>query len=132
MKKYPLQLAKTNSLLSLLVIMVLFVCRMWLPYSLSLVWDAVIMGVGTCVYVQLRHSNWLSKVLSFFGKHSFNIFLFYTFFLIYIPQYIYWNRNPLLIFLTMLLTCIVVSVVIEYIKMIFGINKVQQLLIGSK
>ena len=88
------------------------------------------MGVGTCVYVQLCLPKMLSRVLAFLGKHSFNIFLFHTFFLIYTPKYIYWNRNPFLIFLTMLLTCIVVSIGIEYIKNIFGVNKVQQLLIG--
>ena len=104
---------------------------MWVPYSFSLIWDVVIVGVGVCVYVQLTFPLLLTQVLSFLGKHSFNIFLFHTFFLIYVHQYIYWSKNPILIFMTLLLLCIIVSIVIECIKQIFGIYKFQELLTGN-
>lgn len=130
-RKYPIIIAKAPTVLLLFSIIVLFVCRMWVPFSFTIVWDTVVTCVGAFVYVQIRLSRWLTQSLSFMGKHSFNIFLFHTFFLLYMHHYIYWSKNPILIFLTMLLTSIVVSVVIEKIRMLFGINKFQQLLIGN-
>lgn len=130
-RQFPPPIAKAPAIVLLFSITVLFISRMWVPFTLSFVWNIVIIGVGVCAYVQLSIPYKLSQSLSFMGRHSFNIFLFHTFFLLYFHQYIYWCKNPILIFLTMLLTCIVVSVVIEKIKMIFGINKFQQLLIGN-
>lgn len=131
MRKYPPQISRAPAIVSLFTVIILFVCRMWVPFTLTLVWDMVIVGVGVCVYGQLYIPQWLTKSLSFMGKHSFNIFLFHTFFLLYLHSFIYWSHNPAMIFLTMLLTSVVVSVVIEKIKMIFGINRFQQLLIGN-
>ena len=105
---------------------------MWVPFALSFVWDVIIVGVGFCAYVQMRFPQWIGRTLVFCGKHSFNIFLFHTFFLLYFYQYVYWNRNPFLIFLTMTLTCLVVSVSIEIIKKLFSINKLQEFLIGKQ
>lgn len=129
-KKYPPQLAKAPTIILLFSIIVLFVCRMW-TFSFCLVWDMVIIGVGVFAYIQIHFPQWIARALAFLGKHSFNIFLFHTFFLMYLHQYVYWSRNPFLIFLTMLSICVMVSVGIEKIKKAFGINKLQELLIGK-
>lgn len=126
-----LYIRKAPAVLSLFSVAVLFVCRMWVPYTFNLLWDAVIVVVGVCVYVQLYIPQWLARALSFMGKHSFNIFLFHTFFLLYSRSFIYWSKNPILIFLTMLITCVVVSIGIEWVKKTFGIYKFQKLLIGD-
>lgn len=122
---------KAPAVLSLFSVAILFVCRMWVPFTFSILWDVVIVGVGVCVYVQLYIPQWLARTLSFMGKHSFNIFLFHTFFLLYSRSFIYWSKNPILIFLTMLLTCVVVSIGIEWVKKTFGIYKLQKLLVGD-
>ena len=127
----PLYIRKAPAVLSLCSVTVLFVCRMWVPYTINLLWDAVIVVVGVCVYVQLYIPQWLARALSFMGKHSFNIFLFHMFFLLYSRSFIYWSKNPILIFLTMLITCVVVSIGIEWVKKTFGIYKLQKLLVGD-
>ena len=104
---------------------------MWIPFAFSFVWDVIIVGVGFCAYVQIRFPKRIGRTLLFLGKHSFNIFLFHTFFILYFYQYVYWSRNPFLIFLTMTLTCLMVSVGIEKIKNTFRINKLQEFLIGK-
>ena len=59
----------------------------------------------------------LENVLSFFGKHLFNIFLFHTFiYFYYWKNFIYSFQNPLLIFLMLLSICIAISLAIEQIK----------------
>lgn len=77
-------------------------------------------------YAQLRIPQPVSKVLSFIGKHSMNIFLFHTFiFGLWFSSFIYSTRNPLIIFMLLLVICVLISVVIEMIKKIVGFNRVQ-------
>lgn len=57
------------------------------------------------------------KVLGFLGMHLFNIFLFHTFIYDYYwKEYIYFANNPILIFLALLLSSLVISMAIEQIK----------------
>ena len=85
--------------------------------NLTFVVDTMIcIGLALSLY-QIRLPKWLSSVMKNLGKHSMNIFLFHTFFFLYwFEDYIYITRNPLLIFLSLLLSCWIVSVVIEFIK----------------
>lgn len=77
-------------------------------------------------YAQLRIPQPVSKVLSFIGKHSMNIFLFHTFiFGLWFSSFIYSTRNPLIIYMLLLVICVLISVVIEMIKKIVGFNRVQ-------
>ncbi len=59
----------------------------------------------------------VQNVLGFLGKHLFNIFLFHTFiYHYYWSGFIYSFQNPLLIFLTLLSICTVISIMMEQIK----------------
>lgn len=67
--------------------------------------------------------------MSFVGRHSFNIFLFHTFiYAYYFGELIYWSSNPLLIYLTLLLVCLTVSVGIEQLKRLLRIDRLQHIL----
>lgn len=107
-----------------------FVClvRFWVPW-LSL-WDAVIAFFVVISFTIVKVSFFVRSVLIFIGKHSFNIFLFHTFLCgIYFKSYIYWTTNPFVIFITLLFFCLIISVIIEYLKEIFGIYRIQEYLI---
>ena len=59
----------------------------------------------------------IKQALAFIGRHSMNIFLFHTFiFGIWFQDFIYASRNPIIIFLTLLLLCIPISMLLERIK----------------
>lgn len=70
-------------------------------------------------YKIINVPSFLSKVFSFLGKHSMNIFLFHTFIYYYwFREYIYITRNPLIIFISLLCACVVLSIFIEQLKRI--------------
>lgn len=70
------------------------------------------------VYIQIpKKSGWVFRALHFVGKHSFNMFLMHTFFFAYYCRsLIYWSRNPLLIFLTLVAIALLASIAIEWLK----------------
>jgi peptidoglycan/LPS O-acetylase OafA/YrhL len=85
-------------------------------YYLKLAWL-----LGTLIirftFEVVRASSLLSKILSFLGKHLFNIFLFHTFiFYFFFKEQIYSFKNPLLIFAVLLSVCLLISILIEYLK----------------
>lgn len=76
----------------------------------------ICVGLAMLLY-RVSLPGWLSKSMESHGKHSMNIFLFHTFIYLYwFKDYIYITRNPLLIFLSLLIPCYIISVVIEFIK----------------
>ena len=85
--------------------------------NLTFIVDTMIcVGLAMLLY-RIRLPKWFSSVMENLGKHSMNIFLFHTFiFLYWFRDYIYITRNPLLIFLSLLLSCWIISVAIEFIK----------------
>lgn len=92
-------------------------------------WDAMISLTLTILYMHLTLPEFIRKPLAFIGKHSFNIFLFHTFFFyLYFKEYIYWTKNPILIFATLFVVCMVTSMILEIIKEYLGINKLQKYL----
>lgn len=93
-------------------------------------WDAAIVTMFVTLYCSVSFPNFLSKILAFLGKHSFNIFLFHTFiFAYYFKEYIYFSSNPILIYLSLLVVCIPISMLIERIRMSLHINKLQDMVI---
>lgn len=107
-----------------------FVCmlRFWMPYAL--LWDAIIAFFIVISFMLVNVPKELKYILVFIGKHSFNIFLFHTFiYLLYFQSYIYWTTNPFLIFVTMFTTCVIISVIIEYLKNTLGVKRFQNFLI---
>lgn len=80
-------------------------------------WDAAITSIGVFLYSMLNIKPAVIKVMTFIGKHSSNIFMFHTFiYSYYFHNFIYWSRNPLLIILTLLSSCILISMLIEWLK----------------
>lgn len=96
------------------------------------IWDAVIASLIVVAYKVVDIPAWITQGLAFIGKHSFNIFLFHTFiFSLYFRPFIYWTTNSVLIFITLLSTCLLISVLLEYIKGQIGYYRLQKYLIES-
>lgn len=92
--------------------------------SLRQLLDGVIAVFLAVTYKEFISSmKGLGRSLEFIGKHSMNIFLFHTFiYYIYFPDFIYWSRNPILIYMTLLAACLCVSMMIEWLKRTTGFD----------
>ena len=74
----------------------------------------------------------IMTILTFIGSHSMNIFMFHTFiYYYYFEDFIYYTRNPLLIFLTLLVVCLILSMGIEYLKKKLHFAQCQQKIINK-
>lgn len=100
----------------------LFAIRNMIPYGQLL--DGVIAVFLAVTYKEfISNMKGLVRSLEFIGKHSMNIFLFHTFiYYIYFPDLIYWSRNPIMIYMTLLAVCLCISVVIEWLKRTIGFD----------
>lgn len=99
----------------LIISIVLFTIRRLFPYPLF--FDSILTLLFVMSYLKLTHSGKLTKWLEFLGRHSMNIFLFHTFiFLYYFHDIVYCSGNPFLIFLTLLCSCLAISMGMEYLK----------------
>ncbi len=66
----------------------------------------------------------LGKVFAFIGKHAMNIYLVHTFFYMALWQkYIYYFRYAGITFLLLLVSCLLYSVLLEFIKKVTGLKK---------
>ena len=107
--------------------MVLFVIRNKVPYSLF--FDSLLTVCLVMTYLKWRRDGVVQRALVFLGKHSMNIFLFHTFiYYFYFYDWVYYSRNPLLIFLTLLLICIALSLFLERVKEFLRYNKLCELI----
>lgn len=93
-----------------------FACVRFFLSNLYLL-DAIIALMLVICYKFINIPSAISKSFCFLGKHSMNIFLFHTFiFLYWFQEYIYMTRNPLNIFISLLGSCVLISVFLELIK----------------
>lgn len=93
-------------------------------------WDCLIVMTGVFLYKNIDVSKYISSMLGFLGKHSFNIYLFHVFFIKYIlSEFIYSNENPIIIFLKALIVCVGTSVFLEWAKSTVRLNKLQNRLL---
>lgn len=76
------------------------------------------------------HKNWSRKILAVLGKHSGNIFMFHTFFLLKCQNFTYYLRNPLLILLHFILSMTLISMVFEFVKTKLGYYRLEKKLSG--
>lgn len=85
--------------------------------ELSFIIDTMIcVGLAVLLY-QIKLPRWIDTLMANLGKHSMNIFLFHTFiFSFWFKDFIYITRNPLLILLTLIITCYLISLTIEFLK----------------
>lgn len=92
-----------------------FLIRNFIPYSL--LFDSLLAICIVITYKLIVKSEGIIQCLMFLGKHSMNIFLFHTFiYYYYFRSLIYYSSNPLVIFITLLSICLIISIVIEYLK----------------
>lgn len=88
-----------------------------------------IMGVWFAFFGNLKR---MSSAIGFIGKHSGNIFMFHTFiYAYYFKEIIYSLWYPPLIYVNLLLICVVVSVLIEKLKLLIRFDKFQRLAINE-
>jgi hypothetical protein len=106
------------------------VVRMW---SIIPHWSGVrIDGMVACAVVLmiigvLRYMPHVMTILSFIGKHSMNIYMTHTFFVLYwYPKWFIenlWMRQGISIFVLMGI-CLIISIMIEFLKEKTGINTI--------
>ena len=85
--------------------------------------DSILTLSMVMAYKSIKLPDLISNLLEFVGKHSMNIFLFHTFIYYYwFRDFIYASRNPIVIYLLLLLICLLVSVGIELLKKIIRFN----------
>lgn len=59
----------------------------------------------------------IRKILAFIGKHSMNIFLMHTFlYLLVFRKYVYYFKPAIASFMILLLSCLIYSVILEWLK----------------
>lgn len=86
----------------------------------------VMICVGLSLFLhKVPLKNAIGDILEELGKHSMNMFLIHTFiFYFWFRDFIYISHNPLLIFLSLLASSYLLSVIIEFIKRKIGVYKV--------
>lgn len=110
---------KTNLMGKFLIIVTLLLlcCTYQMHNPDAVLWESLICVWLVCLYKDYSKCVYISKALSFLGRHSFNIFLFHTFiYSYYFHDFIYWSRNPIIVLLTLLFVCILISMFIEYLR----------------
>jgi len=122
-----------NTMDFVILIFVLVVSVVWRNSSThNLFIDSWLTLLIYVIYLNMNISQNAKKIMQILGKHSFNIFLFHTFI------YYYWFRNllyslnnPILIFLTLLVVTLVISVGMELVKNYIGYYKLQTRIINK-
>lgn len=107
-----------------LCLMMLSVVFLRMTTGMTLVWDVLISLLLVMIYKSIEISDKIQYGMEYIGRHSFNIFLFHTFiYAFFFPAAIYWSRNPIIIFFSLLISCLVISAAIEKLKEYIGFYK---------
>ena len=117
-----------KSMVSILLTLALFVLTGASRFIKGINYDTFLTIAIIETYIILRDkASVILKPLHFIGKHSFNMFLMHTFlFAFYCRNLIYWSRNPLIIFLTLVSMSLAASILIEKIKQMIQFSKLSQ------
>lgn len=95
-------------------------------------WDAAIVVLGVSLYSSVSFPRIITSLFAFLGKHSYNIFMFHTFiFYYYFHDLIYWSSNPVIICLTLLFVCVILSMAIEFVKGKLGFDRLAKQMAGK-
>ena len=122
--KVPVSLYKKVKVWHLVVSLALLCIYRFVPISPMYIVDALICICSSILLYKITLPKWLIKVFSELGKHSMNMFLVHSFYYYYwFREYIYYSRNPIIIFITLLIISYLSSVIIEWIKRRIGIYK---------
>lgn len=112
--------------IDVLLKLVLSIWSIWILYNIRMYYGrayivdgsvAFLLAVGIMEFCEIPWLKWLKYVLNFIGRHSMNIFLVHTFiFSYYFSTFIYSFRQPLPILGVLLVFCLLISMVIEWLK----------------
>lgn len=98
----------------------------------ALLCDSIVALIIIVLFSNITLINPIRTFISLVGRHSFNIFMFHTFlFFLYIPEIIYWNSNPIVCFLTLLILSLIISISIERCKQFVGFTRLEGYLAHS-
>jgi len=123
------RLTRVGAAMLITTTIIAFPLRFLVP--LPLTYDTILSILIVAVFKNLTLNKATSASLKCLGKHSFNIFLFHTFiYYYYLPELIFWSRNPVVIFLTLLVTTLLISCTIEWGKKKLGYNRLLKKLNG--
>lgn len=129
-KLVPKNIKCINILLLLIlgIVAIQRMCDSWIP-----IWqDVLLCYLLASIYNNIELSKYLTGFLAFCGKHSFNIFLFHTFFLRIIPNFVFWSSNPVVAYITFFCLCIITSKTLELLKKYIFFSKLENFLITYK
>lgn len=114
-----------NGRLLQIILLIIFL-TLWAEHlyvKADIVFDSIVTLSMIMLYKTVVLPSFVGKTFEFLGKHSMNIFMFHTFiFSHWLKDFIYSPKNPLLIFLLLLIVCLIISVVIEWLKKIIRID----------
>ncbi|MCR2026822.1 acyltransferase family protein [Anaerotruncus colihominis] len=71
----------------------------------------------------------IRHVLAYLGRHSGNIFMTHSYFLLLCPQLVYWNTAPVLIFATLLVLSLAASYLVIWLFRLFRVDHLQKYLL---
>lgn len=102
-------------------------CRGELPYAVALIllFSSLFLEDGA-----LLGKERVRKVLALLGKHSANVFMFHTFFLLYYPSFTYLAKIPVLIIPVFLGCMVALSAALEFVKKKLGYPKLEKWILG--
>jgi peptidoglycan/LPS O-acetylase OafA/YrhL len=84
------------------------------------------------LYQYFTSIGWLSAIMDFAGKHSFNIFLFHNIlYETYWPKFFYSLGAPVLSFAALMAVSVVISILLEMLKKRIGFYKLQDVMVGK-
>ncbi|MBR5642776.1 MAG: acyltransferase [Salinivirgaceae bacterium] len=79
--------------------------------------DCLLTLIVVQLYRSIKWPDLLIRVMAFIGRHSMNIFLFHTFiFHFWYKDFIYISRIPIIILFTLLSICLIISILLEWLK----------------
>lgn len=86
-------------------------------------YDAYLTCLMVLAYTTIGRMEKMKNVFEFLGNHSMNIFLFHTFiYVFYFHDIVYASENPISQYLVLLVLCILISMLIEKIKIVIGFH----------
>lgn len=111
-----------NNFILLVILLIVFLER--IKAGDKILYDNFVVLILIIEYKLLQIPFYVKRFFVILGKHSMNIFLFHTFiFLYWFKDEIYYTRNPFLIFFTLLILCLAVSILIEKLKALIHFGK---------
>jgi len=111
---------------AIIVFLLLIVQRIYnlIPFLTGIKVDAFLAPtIALLSVLLLRNIKYINTIIRLFGKHSINIYMIHTFIFAYwFQDFIYSFKNPILIFAVLMAICMIISIILEYLKKIICLS----------